>query len=388
MANFGLEVDVQAVGDNSSSGDCIVIRFGNLNGPRSEWVVILVDGGFADDGVAAIEFIRTNYKTNRIDLIVSTHEDSDHINGIKAIMEDDSVEIGGVWMHMPWYHNDKLNASLSTGRFATNATYLTEKQRASLTTAQQVEAIARQRGIPLAEPFTGKTFGNNAGRIVVLGPSEMFYESLVDELSEATGATNLIESAIGRLMKSAVAVATRLLERWSIETLTDPKDEVISAWNCSSVILLVEANTGSDYQQEITRVLLTADAEVTSLTQAIEAAEHIGVDLRKCKMQQVPHHGSRRNVGPSILTSLVGPRKQYDDGRTHMNVIASCAKENPEMKHPNPRVTNAYWRRGAKVFVTAGTSMRFYYGSCPPRGGSPASPFPFHDGPVDAGDDE
>lgn len=388
MANFGLEVDVQAVGENSSSGDCFVIRFGNLQGCRSEWVLILVDGGFADDGMAALEFIKNTYGTNRIDLIVSTHEDSDHINGIKAIMEDESFEIGGLWMHTPWYHNSKLNASLSGGPKTQDAAILTEKQRACLTTAQQVEVLALQRGIPLAEPFTGMSFGNNAGRIVVLGPSELFYESLIDELSEGTTAMSLLESVLGNWMKSAVAVATRLLERWSIETLNNPKDVVVSPWNCSSVILLIEVKTGSVYQPEVTRVLLTADSEVLSLKQAIEASEHLGIDLRRCKLQQVPHHGSRRNVGPTVLDELVGPKKQFDDGKSHMNVIVSCAKENPDNKHPNQRVTNAYWRRGARVLVTAGTGVFVQYGNCPPRSGRPLDPFPFYNGPVETGDDE
>ncbi len=390
MTSFGLEVDVQAVGGNSDSGDCFIIRFGNLQGHRSEWKLILVDGGFADDGTAAIDFIRSHYVNhgNRIDLVVSTHADSDHINGIKSVMEDESIEIGELWMHTPWYHNESLQAALSGDPNATNAAQLTDKQRTSLTTAQQVEVLAHERFIPLVEPFTGMTFGNDAGQIVVLGPSEMFYESIVEDLSDGDLTTNLFESMLSSFRKSAAAVATRLLECWSIETLNDPKDKVISPRNCSSVILLIEANTGSDHTPKTTRVLLTADAELLSLVQAVDYAEHIGVDLRQCDAQQVPHHGSRKNVGPTILNSLIGPRKRFDDGKSHMNVIVSSAKDNPEKKHPNPRVTNAYWRRGAKVFTTAGLSKRFYYGTCPYRDGSPATSFPFYDGPVETGDDE
>ena len=50
MTNFGFEVDVRAVGEASNSGDCILTRFGDLNGHPDEFTLAMVDGGFSDDG--------------------------------------------------------------------------------------------------------------------------------------------------------------------------------------------------------------------------------------------------------------------------------------------------------------------------------------------------
>ncbi len=387
MTNCGLEMDVRAVGENSNNGDCILVRFGNLNGTRSEWKLVMIDGGYADDGKAAIEFIRDQYGTPHIDLIISSHPDSDHINGIKAVLEDESVTVGKLWMHTPWYHNQDLALALSGSPLS--HTTLSEKQKASLSTAQQVEVIAKQRGIPIHEPFSGDAFGDETGVITVLGPSEHFYESLVEDLNEAHATLTANLSITEGIYKSAIALAKRLMEGWGIETLTDPKENATSPRNNSSTVLLVRANTGSIYAPQVTSILLTADAGTPALGQAIAFANDNGVDLSACKVQQVPHHGSRRNIGPTILDQLVGPKKPTRDDSTHMNVFVSCSKENPEKKHPNYRVTNAYWRRGARVLVTAGSAKYYHYGSCPPRQGwSPADPFPFYDGPVETGDDE
>lgn len=385
MSNYGLEMDVRAVGENSDSGDCIVVRFGNLHGARSDYKLILIDGGFADDGKAAVKFIWDQFRTSHIDLIISTHPDSDHINGIKAVLEDQSVSVGMLWMHTPWYHNQELSKALSGNPLA--HVHLTEKQRASLSTAQQVEVIARKRGIPIQEPFAGDVFGDNLGSITVLGPSEVYYESLVEELSEDHATLTENQSMVGGIIKSAIALAKRLMEGWGIETLTDPKVDATSPRNNSSTVLLIRTETGTVFSPATTSILLTADSGTPALESAMSFAYAHDIYLSKCDVQQVPHHGSRRNVGPTILNDLVGPKK-LTRGSTHMTVFVSCAKENPEDKHPNPRVTNAYWRRGAKVYTTGGKSFWFQYGSCPSRGGGPVEPFPFYEGQVETGDDE
>ncbi|MEX0643589.1 MAG: MBL fold metallo-hydrolase [Pirellulales bacterium] len=385
MSNCGLEMDVRAVGENSDSGDCIVVRFGNLHEDRSGYKLILIDGGFADDGKAAVKFIWDQFDTNHIDLIISTHPDSDHINGIKAVLEDDTVTVGMIWMHTPWYHNQELSMALSGSPLA--HMHLSENQKASLSTAQQVEAIARKRGIPVQEPFAGDVFGDSTGAISVLGPTEEYYESLVEELNEdhATLAAN--ESTSGGIFKSAIALAKRLMEGWGIETLTAPKVDATSPRNNSSTILLVRADTGTQFSPATTSILLTADAGTPALESAISFAHAHDIELSDCDVQQVPHHGSRRNMGPTILDAIVGPKKASRES-THMTVFVSCAKKNPEDKHPNPRVTNAYMRRGAKVYSTAGLGKRFYFGNCPYRDGSPATPVPFYEGQIEMGDDE
>jgi hypothetical protein len=44
------EIDFLPVGDGARSGDAIALRYGNLEGTRAEQTVVVIDGGFTDDG--------------------------------------------------------------------------------------------------------------------------------------------------------------------------------------------------------------------------------------------------------------------------------------------------------------------------------------------------
>ncbi|PTB91385.1 MBL fold hydrolase, partial [Marinobacter sp. Z-F4-2] len=54
---MGYEVDVLGVGEKSTSGDAIAIRYGNLHGSREEQTVVVIDGGYKGDGAKLVEHI-------------------------------------------------------------------------------------------------------------------------------------------------------------------------------------------------------------------------------------------------------------------------------------------------------------------------------------------
>jgi glyoxylase-like metal-dependent hydrolase (beta-lactamase superfamily II) len=78
---MGYEVDFLAVGDEGRSGDAIAVRFGNLNDPSQQYVVV-IDGGLTDTGTELVNHIKTFYNTSDVDLVISTHPDSDHAAGL------------------------------------------------------------------------------------------------------------------------------------------------------------------------------------------------------------------------------------------------------------------------------------------------------------------
>lgn len=82
-----------------------------------------------------------------------------------------------------------------------------------------------------------------------------------------------------------------------------------------------------------------------------------------CHMVQVPHHGSRRNVGPPLLHRLLGPALQYE--QSLKIAVASVPKD--DAKHPRRIVLNAFKRRGAPVVKTCGKKFRYHSGTMPAR---------------------
>lgn len=93
------------------------------------------------------------------------------------------------------------------------------------------------------------------------------------------------------------------------------------------------------------------------------------------KFVQVPHHGSRRNVGPSILDRMLGPKGQTS---RHSVAYASVPKKNPEHKFPAKKVTNAFYRRGYNVHVTQGQAIRHKYDAPDRESWTTLEPLPFY----------
>ncbi len=350
---MGREIDFLAVGEESKSGDAIALRYGNLSGPRSEQTVVIVDGGFTDDGERLAGLVRKYYKTDQIDIVVSTHPDQDHTAGLKYILEE--MDVRQLWMHLPWNHSASVAESkaggYSLGRFS-------EVITASMQSATDLEEIANRRGIPIAEPFTGLTSSDDT--LLVLGPEEDYYESLLEEMVEAGSKSG---ASTGLLRKAAEAVRRFVSETLQIETLSE--DGETSASNNSSTVLLLTTDGKLS--------LLTGDAGIPALSRAMDELEGTEFKAGSLNFVQVPHHGSRRNVGPSLLDRMLGPKVQDE----HSTAFVSSAKKG-EPKHPSKKVANAFKRRGYRVHATQGQS-KWHHHDAPERDDySSSTPLPFY----------
>jgi beta-lactamase superfamily II metal-dependent hydrolase len=83
---MGYEIDFLPVGDGSSGGDAIALRYGNLHGSRSEQMIIVIDGGYSTTGQKLVEHVQQFYHAEYVDLIISTHPDQDHIGGLEVVL--------------------------------------------------------------------------------------------------------------------------------------------------------------------------------------------------------------------------------------------------------------------------------------------------------------
>lgn len=358
------EVDFLAVGEGEKSGDAIALRFGNLAGPREQQAVMVIDGGTKDSGESLVQHIQNCYETSIVDIVVSTHPDMDHASGLAPVLE--SLNVRRLLMHQPWNHADAIKNMFRDGRVT--AAGLEERVWRALQAARDLETIATRRNIPIIEPFSDDFSA-------ILGPSREFYRSqlarfrcMPDQLAKQAQA-RFLETLI-----SPLKVVSRALESWSKETLSDPDEEIVSGENNTSVILLL------DFGGE--RFLFTGDAGVPALREAVARAAQQGIDLQTVKYLQIPHHGSRRNVGPTILNAIVGPILLEGTPKTK-TAFVSAAKDGAP-KHPAKKVTNAFERRGVEVYATAGNALRQGSGAPPREGYSAAVPVPFFTGEDDS----
>ena len=356
---MGYEVDIIGVGQESKSGDAIAIRWGNLYGPKSEQKVVIIDGGFRETGEDVVDHIKKYYGTDSIDAVISTHPDQDHINGLDVVL--DELIVRQLWIHKPWEHNYGLASKFADERVTDFS--LGERLRKSLNSVSDLVSKAQKKGIHIVEPFSGLSL-YNTGELQVLGPSLDYYESLIPEFDGMPAAGDPLKSLLAAFT-GPVARTIKFISTWGRDELDD--EDTTSAKNNTSVItqLTVDGH----------RLLFTGDAGVTALSHAADQISFysLGTALR---FIQIPHHGSRRNVGPTVLNRLIGNPVSQGQSR-HIVAIASTAK-NGEPKHPRKAVINAFKHRGTKVLATRGNTIRHFYDAPARPGWTAADPEPYH----------
>lgn len=327
-------------GAGSKSGDAITMQLELTTGQS---VVIVIDGGFSDTGEALAEHIQTYYDTDRVDLMISTHPDADHINGLATVMEQ--LHVSELLIHQPRLHVGNV-ADFS-----------------NIEAVDNLLTLARSQGVSIYEPFAGTTrFG---GQLRILGPTEWYYKDLVQEHLDEARADH--PASVRRVSQGALAKGANLLDRvlsWlPVETLTD--DGETSPRNNTSVITLIEADNR--------HLMFTGDAGIPALEYAAEEYENsIGsFDSFPLDFLQAPHHGSKRNLGPSVLNRVLGTPTSP---RGSLTSFISSAKAST--KHPSPKVINALARRGAQVNATEGQAICQSHGAPPRPTWGPLTPLP------------
>lgn len=355
------EIDFLAVGENGKSGDAIALRFGDLEKAGDQQAVVVIDGGFCDTGKLLLDHIGTYYKTKVIDLVICTHPDGDHSAGLKYLLEN--AHVGQLWMHQPWKHTQGIAELFKDGRVTDQS--VREELRKSLDDARELEIIAQRKGIAITEPFTGLQVVGFGATLRVLGPTAEYYQSLLPQFRstpEPAASAGLFRS----FATQAGELINKVAESWGIETLTD--DGETSPENNSSAIILLSLDGQN--------LLFTSDAGAPALHAAAEQLRGIGVGPEQTHFIQVPHHGSQRNVGPTILDILLGPRHSNDIKQR--TAFVSAAK-NGAPKHPRKRVLNAFRRRGTHIHGTDdGYSRRYNSADAPQRNWGQSEPHPLY----------
>jgi len=335
---MGIEIDFLPVGDKSKSGDAIAIRYGDLSGANSQPLILTIDGGTKESGEALVDHVQTYYRTKTVNGAFLTHADGDHASGMRVILE--KLDVKAVLMHRPWLHSKLVKELLEDGR--TTITSIKEKTKENLAVAYEIEKLAIAKGITPVEPFVGLALNHG---LSILGPTKEFYEA---QLANFDFMPETKEPGAASLVKAIMAGASRAInwlgDRWDTELLfTEPAEDATSPENNSSLVLLLTLD-GMHY-------LFTGDAGVPALRAALDQAAILGIDYSLLRFVQIPHHGSRRNLGPTVLNRLLGLPRAFD--KPDRTALVSAAKEG-EPKHPSKRVMNAFRRRGVEVHVTAG----------------------------------
>ena len=344
---FGFEIDFFPVGDKSKSGDAICMRWGyGLRTSKPDQFVMVVDGGFRDDGAKIKKHISEVYKTRSIDLVANTHPHADHVGGLHELIEDKSFTIRHLALHTPWTH-PKVDRFFKDGRVTSKS--VKQNLKEGLESVYNLVKKAKERRIPICDWFSDQgSFDAKSVCVSCLGPSKAYYESLLPNFGCTPTDGNKTLSK--RLESKNVMVDAGGCP------LTD--EGSTSAENNTSLILSLTLPS-----QEV--ILLTGDAGAPALRRAFNRAKKLNVNLSKLWLFKVPHHGSVQNMGPRIISDLLSPSYcgQLEDRFAVISIAA-----NPPFDHPARNLINEITAYDFKVCQTQGDLLFGGIGDFPERG--------------------
>lgn len=311
-------------------GDSLWIEYGDASAPTR----ILVDGGPAFAYAGLRERIAALAPEDRyLDLLVVTHIDGDHIEGIIRLLRD---EVLGLQVREIWFNGLRQIRSVTPPPSPlANVPY-------SVLQGEYLGALINERGIDWNTAFGGGAVMAGAwvalpggARAFLLSPTRNELLRLHTEWNSELAKAGIEPDASEDVMARLKAIE-RLAPPLSFTAPGSPDIDVLAARpfeqdnaiaNGSSIAMLLEYDG--------LRLLLLGDAFPDVVEQGIsallrkEGGARLRVDLVK-----LPHHGSRANVSPSLLDKVACERY----------VVSSDGKY---FRHPDPEAIARVIRHSA-----------------------------------------
>lgn len=344
---MGYELDFIGVNEETKDADAIGLR---LDKGNQSYVIGVYDGGLKIYGEALRKHMEKYYwdstEEKIIDFVICSHSDQDHTSGVKEILENFTVK--ELYMNRPWLYVDDVFDKVNDGRITKESLIRRLKEKYSY--ISELEDIAIERNIQIYEAFQGEIINE---KLTILSPTKEFYLELLVEsektpLVETSSLKNIIKRSFEQILNA-------LFESWSDEKLKE--NVTTSAENEMSVVILGQIDEE--------KFLLTGDAGLRALNNAIEYADSIDISIKdEVTFYQIPHHGGRHNVSSSLLNNMIG--EIVSEGETNGKIAMVSAAKNSD--HPLQMVVNAFTRRGVKVFKTDG-SIIHHHRNMPDREG-------------------
>jgi beta-lactamase superfamily II metal-dependent hydrolase len=266
-------------------GDCLLIEYGNPELPFR----ILIDGGTAGTYATLKQrLLKIPEGKRRIELLVVTHIDADHIGGALALLKNYKelgLEIGDVWFNGYNQLSDILGAKqgedLIAVLFAKNLPW-------NKAFGGHAVVILPEKPLPEVQIEGGAT-------LTLLSPYRLQLENLHDKWKEVIEGAGLIPGQPDQKVIEKYKEADDNLGEPKIDHLmnsTFKQDTAVA--NGSSIAFILE------YRGK--KILFGADAYSPILLESLERMapdEKVSLDAFK-----VPHHGSKGNLNLSLLAKI------------------------------------------------------------------------------------
>jgi hypothetical protein len=284
-----------------SHGDCAVITF-EEEGARK---CIVIDGGETAQSAAALRAYLESEQVETIDLMVATHIDSDHINGLKLFVRgearrkqqgEDAIGIAEYWGPRP---SEQMGptvqpAALPPGLSRPWFDHVIE----SVKQTDDITSDLRGAGVSILHPALDALPPNpfRAVSIDLLGPDTQIP---ADHISAA--AMQAPTEALGTGPSPGIATVDELMQAANAmqEAMAQQADRTA---NNQSIVLRLSPSEAPAPGVEPCSFLFPGDAEVAAWDRMLQRQ-----DLSSrlpARVLKVPHHGSRNGLSVPVAQAV------------------------------------------------------------------------------------
>lgn len=271
-------------------GDSLWIEYGEEDRPN----IILIDGGTGGTRKEIKELINELPEPKHIELLVVTHIDQDHIEGILNILEEETLgfTLGSIWFN-GWNHlpdNDDVEFFGPVQGERLTASILKHQLNWNLHFDKKAVVIKEDGKLPeidLKDGFKITLLSPTKSNLVKL---KKFWKKEVEDANLKPGFGLQVEE----ITNEEIEVFGTGIEHPDIEELIKlPFEEDSSAANGSSIAFLAEF-AGK-------KILLSGDSFPSIILHSLNKIEKgvIPIDLFK-----LSHHGSASNTSPALINKL------------------------------------------------------------------------------------
>lgn len=349
-----MEIEINML--NVEDGDAIILTLKD-NGRKS---LIIIDGGYKKHFPKLQKRLNELLPSfdNKIDLLICTHYDNDHIGGVEHVLDYYHERIGEIWIHKIDQNLVELQQRFESKILLLENEFASKKilERVDLfRSAESMENALVIEGYKdllrvvekirkynledkVVEATTGKVF-TKFPELKVISPSSTYYNNNLAELRDESIKEDL-KANINNSSKTLMSLVETYFEvRTEAGVVLNPCDNLetsslansVTATNMVSIVTLLEAD-GKKY-------LFTGDSGIESFTPNTSNWEH---DLKDLFFLDIAHHGSKNNTSKRQL-EVFNPKIAFVSGNNGPNrpslFIKRCllANENNELFE----VTNA-----------------------------------------------
>jgi beta-lactamase superfamily II metal-dependent hydrolase len=334
---------------NVEDGDAIILMLRD-QGRKS---LIVIDGGYKKHFPKLQKRLTQLLPAfdNKIDLLICTHYDNDHIGGVEHLLDNYHHLIEEIWIHKidqnlvalqqrfeskiaileNNFNNRNIleNVNLFKSAESMQNALVIEGYKDLLRVVEKIRRYSLEDKV--VEATTGKVFAKFP-EFKVISPTASYYDSNLDELKEESIKEDL-KANLNNSSKTLMSLVELYFEaRTESGVVLNPCDELetssltnsVTATNMVSIVTLLEAE-GKKY-------LFTGDSGIESFTPNTPNWEN---DLKDLYFLDIAHHGSKNNTSKKQL-DIFNPKIAFVSGNNGPNrpssFIAKCltAKQNNE----------------------------------------------------------